>query len=426
MTERPQDGSGQGPQGSDSTAGAGPSWSVPDEEDDRTQVVGGRGAPAPGSTSPGSPSSGSAPNLDKGSGRDAPPSLEKTPQPGSGSTPGQGQQPYGQPSYGDQSYGQQPYGQQGYGDQSYGQQPYGQQGYGDQSYGQQSYGDQSYGQQPYGQQPGYGQPGYGYGGPQLAVTGGYVEWPKRALAGLVDYVAPTIAFYVVYALFTFAVGGGIGVSLALLSNLAFLGYFVYNFGYLQGTTGSSVGKKMVGMKIVGEQTGAPLGFGMSFVRQLAHFLDSLACYVGFLWPLWDQKKQTFADKILTTVAVPVSADAGQGSYGQQGYGQGYGEQQSYGQQAYGEQQSYGQQSYGEQQPYGEQQSYGQQPYGQPGYGGQTGYGDQSGYGQQQPGHGQQGTGQQGYGQQPGQGQDPWGSGQPGYGQGQNPYGTGQG
>jgi hypothetical protein len=32
-------------------------------------------------------------------------------------------------------------------------------------------------------------------------------------------------------------------------------------------------------------------------------LDSLACYVGWLWPIWDSKRQTFADKIMKTVVV---------------------------------------------------------------------------------------------------------------------------
>ena len=34
-------------------------------------------------------------------------------------------------------------------------------------------------------------------------------------------------------------------------------------------------------------------------------LDSLVCYLGFLFPLWDAKRQTFADKIIHTVVVPV-------------------------------------------------------------------------------------------------------------------------
>ncbi|MBB5958734.1 hypothetical protein FHS29_005343 [Saccharothrix tamanrassetensis] len=112
----------------------------------------------------------------------------------------------------------------------------------------------------------------------------------------------------------------------------------------------------------------------------------------------------------------------QGGYGQQqGYDQGYGQQQQPGyDQGYGQQQQpgydqgYGQQQQGYEQGYGQQgydQGYGQQPgYGQPGY--DQGYGQQGydqGYGQQpQPGY------DQGYGQQPGYGQ-------PGYDQG---YGQG--
>jgi len=49
----------------------------------------------------------------------------------------------------------------------------------------------------------------------------------------------------------------------------------------------------------------PIGAGMAFVRDICHILDSLACYIGFLFPLWDAKRQTFADKIIHTVVIPV-------------------------------------------------------------------------------------------------------------------------
>lgn len=45
---------------------------------------------------------------------------------------------------------------------------------------------------------------------------------------------------------------------------------------------------------------------MSIVRQLAHVLDTLICYLGYLFPLWDAKRQTFADKLMSTVCVPLS------------------------------------------------------------------------------------------------------------------------
>ena len=51
-------------------------------------------------------------------------------------------------------------------------------------------------------------------------------------------------------------------------------------------------------------TGAAIGFGPAVVRRLAHLLlDAPPCYAGFLWPLWDEHRQTFADKIATTVVV---------------------------------------------------------------------------------------------------------------------------
>jgi hypothetical protein len=46
-----------------------------------------------------------------------------------------------------------------------------------------------------------------------------------------------------------------------------------------------------------------IGGGMGIGRHLLHILDALPCYLGFLWPLWDGKRQTFADKIVKSVVV---------------------------------------------------------------------------------------------------------------------------
>jgi uncharacterized RDD family membrane protein YckC len=91
----------------------------------------------------------------------------------------------------------------------------------------------------------------------------------------------------------------------VLASLLGLAYLVWNYGYRQGTTGSSLGKSVMKVKVVSEVTGQPLGFGMSVVRQLAHFVDAVICFIGFLFPLWDAKRQTLADKIMTTVVLPI-------------------------------------------------------------------------------------------------------------------------
>ncbi|MFI0711922.1 RDD family protein [Streptomyces inhibens] len=73
----------------------------------------------------------------------------------------------------------------------------------------------------------------------------------------------------------------------------------------EGSTGQTPGKKTVGIKVIKETTGQPLGFGMTFVRYLCRYLNGLLCGIGWLWPLWDEKNQTFADKIVGTVVVSV-------------------------------------------------------------------------------------------------------------------------
>ncbi|HLL67709.1 MAG TPA: RDD family protein [Micromonosporaceae bacterium] len=75
----------------------------------------------------------------------------------------------------------------------------------------------------------------------------------------------------------------------------------YNRWYLQGKTGRSWGKKTLGIKLVGEATGQPIGPLMAFVRELAHTIDGIICGIGYLFPLWDAKKQTIADKLVTTL-----------------------------------------------------------------------------------------------------------------------------
>jgi uncharacterized RDD family membrane protein YckC len=211
--------------------------------------------------------------------------------------PGYGQ-PQGQPGYGQQApggYGQSGYGQPqaepGYAEpQGYGaQQP----GYGQPGYGQPGYGQPGYGQMP--AAPGYGQPqGYGYPpGPVAPLA----SWGIRVGAYLID-ILPTIVLYVIgFAL------AKTSSAIFLILLLAILGWTIYNRWYMGGTTGQSLGKKVTNIKLISEQTGQPIGMGMAFVRDLAHFVDGIICYVGFLFPLWDAKKQTLADKIVGTVVI---------------------------------------------------------------------------------------------------------------------------
>jgi len=99
-----------------------------------------------------------------------------------------------------------------------------------------------------------------------------------------------------------------GGILAAAIALGVLGYLLVAFIYLRalGKTGQTWGRKIVGIKVIGETTGAPIGFGRALGRQLfASFISAQIVYLGYLWMLWDDKKQTWHDKVVNSIVVKV-------------------------------------------------------------------------------------------------------------------------
>lgn len=188
-------------------------------------------------------------------------------------------------------------------------------------YGPPQYPQAGYGQPVHGQ-PGYGPPQYGAYGMQPPPSA-YASWLQRVGAYLVDALC-LVPFYIVAAIglgiagaggatstdaygnvtADFGPGAAIGFLIAALGYLGIFVFILWNQIFRQGRTGWSIGKQVLSIRLVDEQTGQPIGAGMNFVRQICHVLDALACYLGYLWPLWDAKRQTFADKIMHTVVIP--------------------------------------------------------------------------------------------------------------------------
>ncbi len=152
--------------------------------------------------------------------------------------------------------------------------------------------------------PGYGgppQPGaYGAppGGYAAQPTSYYADWLHRVGAYLIDVIPIAILIIIGAATRNAAVD-----LLFLIVAIAVNGY---NRWYVSGKTGQSWGKKVLNIKLVSEESGQPIGTGMSFLRDICHFVDSVICYIGYLWPLWDAKRQTLADKIVKTIVFPLS------------------------------------------------------------------------------------------------------------------------
>ena len=154
----------------------------------------------------------------------------------------------------------------------------------------------------------------------------YTPWLTRVLAWIIDFIPVGIVEAIgwgilmgtqnsacvtdtsQYAIGEYCSGAAstTGQLAMALAGVLIIAYVVWNYGYRQGTTGSSIGKSIMKFKVVSEKTWQPIGFGLSIVRQIAHIIDGAICYIGYLFPLWDAKRQTIADKIMTTVCVPLS------------------------------------------------------------------------------------------------------------------------
>jgi hypothetical protein len=157
----------------------------------------------------------------------------------------------------------------------------------------------------------------------------YTPWLTRVWAYLIDYIPYAIIVGIGYGIeaatqetacvtdtseynlgdFCATGNSTLGVAAFIISFVIGIAYLVWNLGYRQGTTGSSIGKSIMKFKIVSEKTWQPIGFGMSVARELCYVVASAACgivwLVAVLFPLWDDKRQTLVDKIITTVAVPL-------------------------------------------------------------------------------------------------------------------------
>jgi uncharacterized RDD family membrane protein YckC len=118
----------------------------------------------------------------------------------------------------------------------------------------------------------------------------------RLLAALLDGVIVGVIGGVLRAMLGMAAGQGIAFLLGLA-------YYIY----LEGSpSGQTVGKRVLNIRVVDFETGGPLGYGRAALRYVARIVSAIPCLLGYFWMLWDPQKQTWHDKIATTVVVPTA------------------------------------------------------------------------------------------------------------------------
>lgn len=126
----------------------------------------------------------------------------------------------------------------------------------------------------------------------------YAGFGFRLLAYLID----TVIIMVV----NFILGMILSVIAKDVANLAgwviSLGIGIAYYIYFWTKDGQTPGKKVFNLKVQ-KVDGSKLDVISALLRYVGYFVSGLCLGIGFLWIIWDPKKQGWADKIAGTVVV---------------------------------------------------------------------------------------------------------------------------
>jgi uncharacterized RDD family membrane protein YckC len=161
----------------------------------------------------------------------------------------------------------------------------------------------------------------GYPVPAFAAGKTYGGFWIRLVARVVDGIIIGIPLSVIFGVFIVLAGGiastatnttdqnaqaAVGLGLIgvwlLIATLATIGTVIY-FVYFWGTSGSTLGMRIFKLRIVDADTGAPIGMARAIVRYLMSIVNSLACYIGWIWVAFDPRKQGWHDKVANSVVL---------------------------------------------------------------------------------------------------------------------------
>lgn len=145
----------------------------------------------------------------------------------------------------------------------------------------------------------------------------YASFGRRLLAGLVDTIVLSFV-YIPLSLISSIATAGFSVAsteespenvilvmiLSTMVSLIQIGIGALYYVYFTGSRGQTLGKMALGIKVVKADTQEVPGYTSAFLREtIGKFVSSLILALGYLWMIWDPKKQTWHDKIANTIVI---------------------------------------------------------------------------------------------------------------------------
>lgn len=116
----------------------------------------------------------------------------------------------------------------------------------------------------------------------------------RFVAALIDSAFLALA-WVVLAVF---VDDGVVAGVVSVAAVAYTAWFEAR------RDGQTIGKKVMGIRVVDSITRGPLEPRQAVVRAVARYISGAAALVGFLWALFDRETRAWHDFAAQTLVVP--------------------------------------------------------------------------------------------------------------------------
>jgi uncharacterized RDD family membrane protein YckC len=123
------------------------------------------------------------------------------------------------------------------------------------------------------------------------VATNYAGFGIRFVAWLIDAIIVGIITGILNALHLGALGALVGLA-----------YFTYFIG---SEMGASVGMMALGLRVIPDGGGATesIGYMRAFIRWIMSIVSAIPIFLGYLWIIWDPKKQAWHDKVANSVVV---------------------------------------------------------------------------------------------------------------------------
>jgi uncharacterized RDD family membrane protein YckC len=141
--------------------------------------------------------------------------------------------------------------------------------------------------------------------PAVTPTGAmhYAGPIRRAIGGVIDLVVIAITVLVVVTALGYIRGDG-SPNLSRITARVCGAFVVFYFIGMEARLGATLGKLLVGVRVVNERDGSPIRWHTAVVRNLMRMIDAIGFFlVGFIAICVTEKHQRLGDKVAGTVVI---------------------------------------------------------------------------------------------------------------------------